>query len=370
MHKIAVIGGDGTGPEVVAEGVKVLRVVGERFGILLEFIPMNINGDRYLATGDILTPTDISALHGCDAIYLGAIGHPDVPPGILERGILLKMRFDFDHYINYRPIKLYPNVASPIRDISPEAVDYVVIRENTGGLYTGMGEFKDKGTTKEVAIQQMVYSYHQVERCVRYAFETAVRRHRETPWRGLSDAQRAAGKIGQVTLCGKTNVLTFVFDLWERVFKSVALDYPTIVTNYTHVDAVCVHMIECPNIFDVIVTSNMFGDIITDLAAVTQGGMGVAASGNINPHGVSMFEPIGGTAPAFTGTQKINPMAAIGAAHLMLAHLGYNEAADALETAKVSVIQKMNSMQAGKMGFKTQEIGNMVCNEIYRMAHY
>ena len=214
----------------------------------------------------------------------------------------------------------------------------------------------------------MIYSYGQVERCIRYAFETVKKRHQKSPWKGLSVAQVSEGKIGQVTLCGKTNVLTYVFDLWERVFNAVAKDYPDVVCNYTHVDAVCVHMVECPEIFDVIVTSNMFGDIITDLAAVTQGGMGVAASGNINPNGLSMFEPIGGTAPAFTGKNEINPMAAIGAAHLMLDHLGYSDAANTLEKAKITVIQQMKSMLAGKMGLKTEEIGNMVYNEIYRIT--
>lgn len=370
MKKIAVIGGDGTGPEVVSEGVKVLNAVSKRHDISLELLPMDINGERYLRTGDILTDEDLEQLNGSDAIYLGAIGHPDIQPGVLERGILLKLRFDLDQYINYRPVKLYPNVESPIKHVTPEAIDYVVIRENTGGLYSGIGEFKEKNTPNEVATQAMVYTYKQVERCIRFAFETVKKRHQSTPWRGLSQDQISNGMIGQLTLCGKTNVLTYVFDLWERVFHDVAKEYPTINTNYTHVDAVCVHMIERPEIFDVIVTSNMFGDIITDLAAVTQGGMGVAASGNINPDGVSMFEPIGGTAPLFTGKNEINPIAAIGAAHLMLDHLGFNEAADHVESAKIKVIQQMKSMLAGKMGFKTTEIGNMICNEIYHMAHF
>lgn len=369
MHKIAVIGGDGTGPEVIEEGLKALKAIAELYKISLDVYPMDINGERYLRTGEVLTDQDMAELKTCDAIYLGAIGHPDIQPGILERGILLKLRFDFDQYINYRPVKLYPNVASPIKAASPESIDYVVIRENTGGLYTGIGKFENKGSTDEVATQSMVYSYKQVERCIRFAFETARKRHQASPWKGLTKDQVHDGKIGKVTLCGKTNVLTYVFDLWERVFNDVAQDFPDIITDYTHVDAVCVHMIERPNVFDVIVTSNMFGDIITDLAAVTQGGMGVAASGNINPHGLSMFEPIGGTAPEFTGKNEINPMAAIGAAHLMLDHLGHPDAANHLEKAKVSVIQQMSSMLAGKMGFKTSEIGNMICDEIYHMAH-
>ena len=367
MHKIAVIGGDGPGPEVVEEGLKTLKVINEQFKIKASFIPMDINGERYKRTGEVLTDNDLSELKSCDAIYLGAIGHPDVQPGILERGILLKLRFDLDQYINYRPVKLYPNVESPIKNASPDTIDYVVIRENTGGLYTGVGSIENKKTKQEVATQAMIYSYDQVERCIRFAFETAMKRHSKTPWRGLSKSEKDQGMLGKVTLCGKTNVLTYVFDLWERVFKEVAQDFPKILTNYTHVDAVCVHMIERPEVFDVIVTSNMFGDIITDLAAVTQGGMGVAASGNINPNGVSMFEPIGGTAPDFTGKNEINPMAAVGAAHIMLDHLGYVEASDQLEKAKINVIKKMDSMLAGKMGFKTAEIGNMICDELYHM---
>ncbi|MEK9727860.1 MAG: 3-isopropylmalate dehydrogenase [Candidatus Margulisiibacteriota bacterium] len=368
MHKIAVIGGDGTGPEVVAEGLKALDIITQQYNIDCQFIPMDINGERYKRTGEILTDQDMTELKACDAIYLGAIGHPEVQPGILERGILLKLRFDLDQYINYRPVKLYQNVESPIKNASPETIDYVVIRENTGGLYTGVGSIENKGTAQEVASQSMIYSRHQVERCIRFAFETVKKRHHASPWKGLTQDQLDDGKVGKVTLCGKTNVLTYVFDLWERVFHDVAKDYPEIIINYTHVDAVCVHMIERPETFDVIVTSNMFGDIITDLAAVTQGGMGVAASGNINPNGVSMFEPIGGTAPDFTGKDQINPMAAIGAAHLMLDHLGYSEAANKLELAKISVIKKGKSMLAGKMGFKTSEIGNMISDELYHMA--
>ena len=367
MHKIAVIGGDGTGPEVIKEGLKGLSAVAEQFSIPFDFQEMNIDGARYLKTGELLTDNDIAALNECDAIYLGAIGHPDIQPGVLERGILLKLRFHFDQYINYRPVKLYPNVASPIKGATPDNTDYVVIRENTGGLYTGVGGIENQGEPNEVATQSMVYTRNQVERCIRYAFDSAVKRNQDQPWRGLTQAERDAGKVGKVTLCGKTNVLLYVFGLWERVFKEVAQEYPTIATDYTHVDAVCVHMVERPEVFDVIVTSNMFGDIITDLAAVTQGGMGVAASANINPNGLSMFEPIGGTAPSFTGTGQINPIAAIGAAHLMLDYLGHREAATALEQAKITVIQKMDSMLAGKMGFKTEEIGNMIYDEVCHM---
>lgn len=359
-YKIAVVGGDGTGPEVVAEGLKCLEAVARKFSIDFQLDEFNFGAKRYLETGQVLSDEEIEALKGYDAIYLGAIGDPAVTPGILERGILLKLRFDLDQYINYRPVKLYEGVYTPIKEKTHEHIDYVVVRENTGGLYVGAGNIKDKGTAQEVATQEMIYSRKQVERCLRFAFESVRKRHQKEPWKGLSDQDKASGYIGQLTLCGKTNVLNYVFDLWQRVFDELAQEYSDVKCDYTHVDAVCIYMVECPERFDVIVTSNMFGDIITDLAAVTQGGMGVAASANINPEGVSMFEPIGGTAPSFTGLNQINPMAAIGAAHIMLDHLGEPEAALALEEAKKSVILKMESMQAAKMGYGTDEIGDMV----------
>jgi len=356
MKKIAVIGGDGTGPEVIAEALKVLKAL----SLDLEFHELDYNGTRYLNTGVTLTDDELEGLKNYDAILLGAIGHPDVTPGILERDILLKLRFGLDQYINYRPVRLYDNVYTPIKNKTHEHIDYVVVRENTGGLYTGQGSFENKDSADEVAVQHMVYTRKQVERCVRFAFESALKRHKEQAWTGLSDAEKAEGFVGKVTLCGKTNVLTYVFDLWKRVFAEVSKEYPSIKADYVHVDAVCIYMVECPEIFDIIVTSNMFGDIITDLAATTQGGMGVAASGNLNPEGVSMFEPIGGTAPNFTGLNQINPMAAIGAAHMMLDHLGYESEALLVEEAKKTVIRDMNSMQAAKMGFGTDEIGDKV----------
>jgi len=360
MYKIAVIGGDGTGPEVVAEALKSLRAVEKKFGLSFAFTDLPYDGTRYIKTGEILSDDELNGLRAYDAILFGAIGHPDIKPGILERGVLLKMRFELDQYINLRPVKLYPNVDTPLKNAKPEDIDYVVVRENTGCLYTGMGGVSQKGTAHEVAVQEMVYTRHQVERCVRYAFETVRKRHKAAPWRGLSEDQKKKGFIGKLTLCGKTNVLTFVYDLWQRVLNEVGKEYPDVVTDYVHVDATCIYMIEDPARFDVIVTGNMFGDIITDLAAVTQGGMGVAGSGNINPEGVSMFEPIGGTAPSFTGLNQINPIACITAAHMMLSHLGEDSAALAIETAKIAVIQKMESMLAAKMGYSTTEIGDMV----------
>jgi len=362
---IAVIGGDGTGPEVIHEAIKVLDAAQSRFGFKLNYSPLNYDGTRYIAEGKTLSDTELEALKQFDAILLGAIGHPDITPGILERGILLKLRFGLDQYINLRPVRLYENVATPIKNKTHHDIDYVVVRENTGGLYTGVGGSSMTGTTNEVAVQSMVYSYHQVERCIRFAFEQVLKRNSDAPWKGLTESEKSGGYIGKLTLCGKTNVLTHVFGLWERVLKELAAEFPQVKTDYCHVDAMCIYMIECPERFDVIVTENMFGDIITDLAAVTQGGMGVAASGNINPSGVSMFEPIGGTAPAFTGRNEINPMAAIGAAHMMLDHLGLRVAAAAIESAKIDVILKMKSMAAAQMGFSTSQIGDMVVEALF-----
>jgi 3-isopropylmalate dehydrogenase len=350
-YKLAIIKGDGIGPEVINEGLKVLDAVEKKYKFETERVTFPYGGAHYLKTGEVLPDSAVKEFRKFDAIYLGGIGHPDVKPGILERGILLKLRFDLELYINLRPVKLYENVASPIKNIEAGKLDYVVVRENTGGLYCGEGNFQKKGTKDEVAVQNMVYSYKQVERCVRYAFELAQRRKRN-------------GSAGKVTLCGKTNVLTYVFDLWERVFHAVAKDFPDIKTDYVHVDACCIYMIEDPSRFDVIVTENMFGDIITDLAAVTQGGMGVAPSGNINPKGVSMFEPVHGTAPSFAGKNVINPIAAVLTAFLMLDHLGEKEAAKNIEEAAKKTIKKMKSMLAGKMGMSTSDVGDLVVKNL------
>ena len=363
-YKLAIIPGDGIGPEVIREGLKVLAATAKKHNFTYETTEFPYGGTRYLKTGEVLSDEELNALKKFDAIYLGGIGHPDVKPGILERGILLKMRFDLEQYINLRPVKLYENVATPLAGKKSEDIDYIVFRENTGGLYTGIGEFQNKGTKDEVAIQSMVYSHKQVDRCVRYAFEYLRKRHTDNPWPGLSSDQIKQGKIAKLTLCGKTNVLTYVFDLWERVFNAVARDYPEIVTDYCHVDAICIYMIEDPKRFNGIVTSNMFGDIITDLAATTQGGMGVAPSGNINPDGVSMFEPVHGTAPSFTGKNVINPIATILTSVMMLNHLGEYDAAINIENAVKRTILKMKSMLVGKMGYTTTEIGDMVVKKM------
>jgi 3-isopropylmalate dehydrogenase len=299
-----------------------------------------------LRTGEVLPGSAVDDLRQFDAIYLGAIGHPDVKPGILEKGILLRLRFELDQYINLRPVKLYPGVETPLKDKGPEDIDYVVVRENSGDLYTGTGGFTMKGTPHEVAVQSAVYNRYQVDRCLRYAFEYARKRNRTKT----------------LALCGKTNVLTYVYDLWERAFHEMgAKEYSDVKREYYHVDATCMWMVKNPEWFDVIVTGNMFGDIITDLGAITQGGMGIAAGGNINPEGVSMFEPIGGSAPKYTGKNVINPMAQIAAGQMMLETLGEEAIAAKIEEAIIYVCsQKLKSMGAGKMGYSTTEVGDMV----------
>jgi 3-isopropylmalate dehydrogenase len=344
MPKIAVLPGDGTGPEVVREGLKVLTAASRKFSFPLELTTFDWGGARYLRTGETLPTDAVQTLRGFDAIYLGAIGHPDVKPGILEKGILLKLRFELDQYINLRPVKLYPNVETPLAGKGPDDIDFVIVRENVEGLYTGGGGFLKQGTPDEVAIQEMIYTRKGVERCVRFAFDLTRKRNRKR----------------KLTLCGKTNVLTFVQDLWYRAFMEVAREYPDITPDYAHVDATTMWMVKNPEWFDVIVTENMFGDIITDLGAMIQGGMGVAAGGNINPQGVSMFEPIGGSAPKYTGQDVINPVAAILAGAMMLEQLGQEKAAQAVERSVMAVIAKMKSMAAGKMGYSTSQVGDMV----------
>lgn len=350
-YKIAVIGGDGTGPEVVAEGIKVLNASSQKYGFKLDFTYLDFGGERYLRTGEVLPDSALNDLRKFDAIYLGAIGHPDVKPGILEKGILLRIRFELDQYINLRPVKLYPGVDCPLKDKGPEHIDFVVVRENTEGLYTGTGGFLKKGTPDEVATQVSINTRKGVERCVRYAFEYTKKRN----------------KGNKLTLCGKTNVLTFAFDLWERTFYEVANEYPMVKPDYAHVDAITMWFVKNPEWFDVIVTDNMFGDIITDLGAMIQGGLGIAAGGNINPLGVSMFEPMGGSAPKYKGQNIINPLAAICAAGMMLDYLGEKSAAEAIERSVMELTgTKIRSLAAGKMGYSTTEIGDMVADLVGR----
>ena len=353
-YNLAVLPGDGTGPEVTAEAVKVLKHAADLGGFKLELTDFDFGGDRYLRTGEVLPPNAADELRAFDAILLGAIGHPGVAPGILEKGILLKLRFELDQYINLRPVRLYPGVETPIKDKGPADIDYVVVRENTGDVYTGSGGTSMKGTPHEVAIQEMIYTRFQVDRCLKYAFEYAQKHGKKA--RGLSD-------VNTLGLVGKTNVLTYVFDLWERAFHEMgAAEYADIRRDYYHVDATCMWMVKNPEWFDVLVTGNMFGDIITDLGAMTQGGMGIAAGGNINPEGVSMFEPIGGSAPKYTGQGVINPLAAICAGAMLLETLGEEASATRIEEAvKVATGSKLKSLAAGRRGYSTSQVGDLVC---------
>jgi 3-isopropylmalate dehydrogenase len=344
-YNIAVIPGDGTGPEVVAEGLKVLKAASEKFHFKYQLKKYDLGGERYLRTQETLPEAVLDELRRMDAIYLGAIGHPDVKPGVLEKGILLRVRFELDQYINLRPVRLYPGVDTPLKDKGPEDIDFIVVRENTEGAYLGAGGFLKRGTPDEVAIQEAIHTRKGVERCIRYAFDCCLKRNRKK----------------KVTLCGKTNVLTYAFDLWERTFNEVAREYPGIATDYAHIDAICMWMVKSPEWFDVIVTDNMFGDIITDLAAIIQGGLGIAAGGNINPKGVSMFEPMGGSAPKYTGKGVVSPIAAIAACQMMLDHLGESEAAGGIERAIMRTLEKdVKSLSAGKMGFTTSQVGDLV----------
>ncbi|MBN1436556.1 MAG: 3-isopropylmalate dehydrogenase [Sedimentisphaerales bacterium] len=356
-HKIAVMPGDGTGPEVTAEAVKVMQVAAQKFGFKYESTNFDFGGERYMRTGETLPDSGVEDLRKFDAILLGAIGHPDVAPGILEKGILLKARFELDQYINLRPVRLFPGVETPLKDKGPAEIDYVVIRENTGDQYTGVGGVNLKGTPNEVAVQSAVYNRFQVDRALKYAFEYTQKHGKKA---------QGKGKENTLGLVGKTNVLTFIYDLWERAFHEMGKkEYPEIRRDYYHVDATCMWMVKSPEWFDVLVTGNMFGDIITDLGAITQGGMGLAAGGNINPEGVSMFEPIGGSAPKYTGQGVINPLAAICAMGMMLDTLGETKAAQAVEDAvKFVTANKMKSMAAGKMGYSTSEVGDLVAQKL------
>ncbi len=342
MYNIAVIPGDGTGPEVIVEALKVLDAT----GVAYQTTEFGWGGEHYLKTGETLPDGAVDELRKFDSILLGAIGHPDVAPGILEKGILLHARFRLDQYINLRPVKLYPNVETPLRDKGPEDIDFVVVRENTEGIYAGMGGILYEGTPQEVSTQVNQTTYFGAARAARYAFELTRERDRE--------------KL--LHLVFKTNVLTFAGATWWRAFNEIGEEYPDIKREYMHVDAACMWFVKNPEWFDVLVTDNLFGDIITDLGAMIQGGMGIAAGGNINPEGVSMFEPIGGSAPKYTGQNVINPLAAINAVQMLLAHLGEAEAADRVENAVIKALEsgKIKSMSAGKMGMGTTEVGDYV----------
>ncbi len=343
-HRIGVIPGDGTGPEVVREGLKVLAAVRDLEGFEAALVEFDLGGERFLRTGEVLPDDELERLRGLDTILLGAVGHPDVRPGILERDLLLRIRFELDQYVNLRPVIRYPGVKTLVPSHTEDDVNLVVVRENSEGLYSGAGGFHRKGTQHEVAVQESINTRHGVERIVRYAFELARR----------PDRRR------KVTLVHKTNVLTYAGDLYQRVVNEVGAEYPEVETDYVHVDAACIYFLDQPSRFDVIVTDNMFGDVITDLGAMIQGGMGIAAGGNINPAGVSMFEPIGGTAPDHAGKGTINPLAAIGAVGMLLGQLGEDEAARRVDAGIRFACSKMASMRAGEMGFSTAEVGDLV----------
>lgn len=359
-HQLAIVGGDGIGPEVTDQALRVLEAAAKPAGLEYETTDFPFSAQHYLDTGHVLTDEDIATLKKYDAIVLGAVGgqpnDPRLTGGVIEKGILLKLRFDLDQYINLRPVKLYPGIETPLRDKTSDDIDFVCVRENTEDLYCGKGGIMRQGTPHEVASQTMIATRFGVERCIRYAFELAKTRARK-----------------HLTLVHKTNVLNFAGDTWLRTFKEVAEEYPEIETGYHHVDACCMFMVAKPEVYDVIVVPNMFGDIITDLGAAIAGGMGIAASGNLNPDGdsPSMFEPVHGSAPDIAGQNKANPIAAIDSMGLLLREVGRIKGSDAAVQAGDAIgaaVQKVTPAFAGKnldrSGHGTTEIGSMVIDAL------
>jgi len=348
-YHIAIIPGDGIGPEVTAEAVKVVRAVAEAQGIALEFEEFPHGTDHYLATGELF-PDDLRERIRTtkDAVLLGAIGDPRVEPGLVERPIIMGMRFGYDLYVNLRPIKLYAEHLCPIKGKTPADVDIVVVRENTEDLYAGLGGILKQGTPDEVAVAEMIFTRKGCERVIRYAFETA----------------RKRAKQKKVTLVDKANAIR-AMDIWTRTFAEVGAEYPDIEQDHAYIDAACMWMIKNPEWFDVVVVSNIFGDILTDLGAMVQGGMGIAASGNIHPGQISMFEPIHGSAPKYKGKNVANPLGAIAAGAMMLDYLGESNAAQRIENAieQLLVTRKIPSLGADS-GLTTSQIGDLVCETI------
>ena len=347
-YNLAIIGGDGVGPEVTAEALKALEAAAQRFGFSVATTEYDLGGRRYLETGEVLPDSVVEELRRHDAIVLGAVGTPEVPPGVLERGLLLRLRAVFDQYVNLRPVKLYPGVTSPVGGLTPERCDMVIVRENTEGLYTGAGGTVYAGTPHEVATQESLNTRHGVERVVRDAFG------------------RARARRGRLTLCHKTNVLTHAGGLWQRTFDEIATEHPDVETDYVHVDAMCLYLVTQPERFDVVVTDNLFGDIVTDLGAAVQGGLGLAASGNLNPDGThpSMFEPVHGSAPDIAGRGWANPVAAVMSAAMCLDHLGEAKAAAAVEQAAAGVLPGLGAMGGSGMGYSTSAIGDQIASAI------
>lgn len=347
-YSIAAIPGDGIGTEVTAQAVKALEAAADRYGFNTTVTDYDLGGERYLATGEVISDSTVDELRGHDAILLGAVGLPAVQPGILERGLLLRLRFEFDLYVNLRPVKLYPGVPSPIAGLQPERCDFVVVRENTEGPYAGHGGISRKGTPHEVATQDSINTRRGVERVILDAF------------------QRASKRRKHVTVAHKTNVLIHAGDLWMRTAAEVAAEFPSCTWDYVHVDAACLHMVNDPARFDVVVTDNLFGDIITDLGAAIQGGIGLAASGNLNPgRGTpSLFEPVHGSAPDIAGRGLANPVAAVLSVAMMLDHLDETEAGRAVERAAVHELSVLPAMAGEGMGASTDEIGDRIAARI------
>jgi 3-isopropylmalate dehydrogenase len=367
-HTVAVIPGDGIGPEIIAEGRKVLDAAAARYGFGIEWVEHDIGAERYLATTQLLTDDDLDSLSGMQAIYFGAIGDERVPPGILEKGILLRMRFVLDLFVNLRPVRLLPGVATPLAGKGPEDIDFVVVRENTEDFYIGIGgRFREserrtltverelyeltfsldaESDADEIAYQIGVISREGAERVIRYAFDLAMRRRKK------------------VTSVDKANVLTDIYGLWREVFTGVAQGYPLVTSEFNFVDAVTMWFVKNPEWFDVVVTPNMFGDIITDLGAMIQGGMGLAPGGNINPDGTSMFEPIHGSAPKYRGLDIANPLATIWAGSMLLDHLGEHEAAEGVLAAIVKSISAGITTRdmGGQAG--TRQVGEWIAKEV------
>lgn len=347
-YHVGVIAGDGIGPEVVAQGLKVLRAT----GIELEQVDLDLGAERYLRTGEVLPDEMMADIRTLDAILLGAVGDPRVPPGVLERDLLLRLRFELDLYVNRRPVQLPRGIATPLAGKTSADIDFIVIRENTEGLYTGAGGVQARGTAREVATQESINTRGGVDRLLEYAFEVALGRPRK-----------------HVTLVHKTNVLTHAGDLWMRAFTEMGeSNYPEVARDYVHVDAACLYMVTQPERFDVMVTDNMFGDIVTDLGAAIAGGMGLAASGNINPmrRAPSIFEPVHGSAPDIAGKGLANPVACILSVAMLLDYLGEQDAAGRVETAALDVLTKLGATAGPDMGFTTDEIGDRVAAAIER----
>ena len=341
-YKLAVIPGDGIGPEVVPEGLKVLDVIAAKHGLTFEKTEYELGAKYWHKTGETLPESVMAEIAKADAILLGAVGDPTVPSGVLERGLLLKLRFAFDHYINLRPTKLYPGIASPLRD--PGEVDFVVVREGTEGPYIGAGGVIGLGTEHEIATEESINTRRGAERTIRYAFELAMERSRK-----------------KVTLVHKNNVLTRAGSMWTRAFNEVAKEYPSVTTDYIHVDAAAMFFVTQPHRFDVVVTDNLFGDIITDIAAAISGGIGLAASGNINPTRKfpSMFEPIHGSAPDIAGKNIADPTATISSVAMMLTHLGHKDAAAEIAAAVTRDLETRGSTKRS-----TSEVGTAIAESL------